>query len=387
MKKGYLQRLQVFTHLLLTNNHVEDINQIIVEEAMNITGAEYGSLVYKEKDEIKKGYASSPFLLKIIKRGTLEKAMQRKNIFNLQRNDLRSEDDVPELKNHDIKTIAVLPLSSQNTSLGMILLFSPRKDFLDEITPDLLNLFCSIATLGLKKTLGQRELKKGLELRDRFISIASHELRTPLTSINGYIQLLRRKIADQNISEARWIESLYVESLRLTTLMKELLDINRINQGKFAFVFSEVSMKDVVEKSIERARVTATQHKIIFENKIINHQHTVIGDFDKLVEMVSGILTNAIKFSPAHSEIHVTLNSNPRTIFVTVKDVGKGMSQEDLAAIFEGFYKSDVAHIEGMGVGLFLAKHIVAHHRGKIKVNSKVDKGTTVEVTLPQAKN
>lgn len=387
MKKGNLQRLQVFAHLLLTNNHVEDINQIIVEEAMNITGAEYGSLVYKEKDEIKKGYASSAFLLKIIKRGTLEKAMQRKNIFNLQRNDLRNEDDVPELKNHDIKTIIFLPLSYQNTSLGMILLFSHRENFLDEITPDLLTLFCSIATLGLKKTLGQNELKKGLELRDRFISIASHELRTPLTSINGYIQLLRRKIADQNISEARWIESLYVESLRLTTLMKELLDINRINQGKFAFVFSEVSMKDVVEKSIERARVTATQHKIIFENKIINHQHTVIGDFDKLVEMVSGILTNAIKFSPAHSEIQVTLNSNPRTIFVTVKDVGKGMSQEDLAAIFEGFYKSDVAHIEGMGVGLFLAKHIVAHHRGKIKVNSKVDKGTTVEVTLPQAKS
>ena len=387
MKKGYLQRLQVFAHLLLIDNHVEDINKIIVEEAMNITGAEYGSLVYKEKDEIKKGYASSSFLLKIIKRGTLEKAMQRKNIFNLQRNDLRNENDVPELKNHDIKTIVVLPLSYQNTSLGMIILFSPQENFFDEITPDFLNLFCSIATLGLKKTLGQRELEKGLELRDRFISIASHELRTPLTSINGYIQLLRRKIADQNISEARWIESLYVESLRLTTLMKELLDINRINQGKFAFVFSEVSMKDVVERAIERARVTATQHKIIFDNKIINHQHTVIGDFDKLVEMVSGILTNAIKFSPANSEIQVSLNSNPRTIFVTVKDVGKGMSQEDLAAIFEGFYKSDVAHIEGMGVGLFLAKHIVAHHRGKIKVQSKVDKGTTVEVTLPQAKS
>lgn len=385
MKSANLQILSTFAQNLLTDHSFEEVNKIIVEEAMALTEAEYGCIVYKDKDEIKKGYASSPFLLKIIKKGSLEKAFTKKGKNSSKISNLGI--DISDFTKNNIISSAAIPLNHQQTSLGLILLFSSEKDFINDIESNMLTLFCSIATLGLKRTMGQKDLKEGLELRDRFISIASHELRTPLTSINGYIQLLRRKIIDPNVSEARWLESLYAESVRLTTLMKELLDINRINQGKFAFVFGEVSMQDVVEKALERTRLTAKDHLLIFENNIKDHHQTVIGDFDKLVEMVSGILSNAIKFSPPDSEIHITLNNNPRTIHVTVRDSGKGMSTQDLNAIFEGFYKSDVAHIEGMGVGLYLAKHIVTHHRGKIKVNSKINKGTTVEVTLPQAKS
>jgi signal transduction histidine kinase len=385
MKKEYLQRLNAFANRLLAEHSFEELNKIVVEEAMALSEAEYGCLIYKNKDNIKSAYTSSSFLPKMIKRGALEKAFHKNSVVSFPKSNLR--DDASELKNSGIKNISAIPLIYKDRSLGLIMLFSTKEEFLTQNTLDLFSIFGPLATLGLKEAMGQKDLKRGLDLRDRFISIASHELRTPLTSINGYIQLLRRKITDQSLSETRWIESLYTESTRLTTLMKELLDINRINQGKFAFVFGEVSMKDVVEKAVERARLTNPEHPIIFDNKIKDRQHTVIGDFDKLVEMVSGILSNAIKFSPPNSDINVTLNSNPRTIYVTVRDTGKGMSAQDLAAIFEGFYKSDVAHIEGMGVGLFLAKHIVAHHRGKIKVDSKINKGTTVEVTLPQAKS
>jgi signal transduction histidine kinase len=103
--------------------------------------------------------------------------------------------------------------------------------------------------------------------------------------------------------------------------------------------------------------------------------------------MVSGLLNNAGKFSKPHLEITVSLTTTPRTIHLAINDQGKGMSKQDLAGIFEGFYKSKHAgNKEGMGVGLLLAKHIVTHHRGKIRIRSQEDKGTIVAISLPNAK-
>jgi signal transduction histidine kinase len=191
-------------------------------------------------------------------------------------------------------------------------------------------------------------------------------------------------MTDNNTVESRWINELYIESNRLTTLVKELLDVNRIKQGQFAFVFSEVSMQEVVEKAIEHAHVTSADHQIQFVNKIKDGNTKVVGDLDKLIEMVTGLLGNAVKFSTFDQKITIILRVSQGLLYLTVKDSGRGISKKDLAAIFEGFYKSSFAsHLEGMGVGLLLAKHIVDNHRGKIKIKSKEHKGTKVDVILP----
>jgi len=238
--------------------------------------------------------------------------------------------------------------------------------------------------LAITKYSLQEESKRALEIRDHFISLASHELRTPLTSLHGYIQLLHARMADNNTVEARWINELFVESNRLTTLVKELLDVNRIKQGQFAFVFSEVSMLEVIEKAIEHTKVMSSEHQIVFINKIKEGNVKVVGDLDKLIEMVTGLLGNAVKFSTYDQKITLILKVSQGMLYLTVKDSGRGISKKDLAAIFDGFYKGSYAsHLEGMGVGLLLAKHIVDNHRGKIKITSKEHKGTKVDVILP----
>ncbi|MGH7204201.1 MAG: sensor histidine kinase, partial [Candidatus Levyibacteriota bacterium] len=180
---------------------------------------------------------------------------------------------------------------------------------------------------------------------------------------------------------------LYVESLRMTTLVKELLDVNRIKQGQFAFVFSEVPLYEVVTRALDRYRLTDANHPFIFKTDLKQHQTIIVGDFDKLVEMVSGILGNAVKFSKPEEKIDVQLTNDQGMISLIVHDKGKGISKKDLNAIFEGFYKGDhTSHIEGMGVGLLLARHIVDNHRGKLKINSKENKGTSVAVSLPLLK-
>jgi two-component system sensor histidine kinase CiaH len=103
--------------------------------------------------------------------------------------------------------------------------------------------------------------------------------------------------------------------------------------------------------------------------------------------MVSGLLGNAVKFSKPGEKIMVTLNSNPKSIILEVIDHGKGISKKDLSAIFNGFYKSEnSSYIEGMGVGLLLAKYIVDNHRGKVKIRSKENIGTSVTIILPTIK-
>ena len=104
--------------------------------------------------------------------------------------------------------------------------------------------------------------------------------------------------------------------------------------------------------------------------------------------MVSGLLENAVKFSKPGEKILVSLRHNANSIVLEVRDTGKGISKKDINAIFYGFYKAEsTSHIEGMGVGLLLAQHIVENHRGKLKIKSKIDKGTIVTVSLPYVKS
>jgi signal transduction histidine kinase len=368
---------------LLQIDSLTRLHIAIVKEALELSQLSHGILFIQEQGKLKKAYSSfAP--LKISRKNYLEKALRTHTVVQQQKETLQTIQ--PELVSHGITSEIFIPLIAKKQVLGILLLYTTEAN---SVTKELiigLQLFGSLATIALKKALLQEESKKALETRDQFISLASHELRTPLTSINGYIQLLHRKMANQDSQEARWVQELYIESIRMTGLVKELLDVNRIKQGQFAFIFNEVSLYDVVKMAIKRYRLTHADHPIVFENPSSDHKYSVIGDFDKLVEMVSGLLSNAIKFSKPESKIIVSLITKPRVLSIIVQDFGKGMSKQDLTTIFEGFYKSKHPGTEGMGVGLLLAKHIVTHHRGKIHVSSKKDKGTIVEVTLPAVK-
>lgn len=388
MKSNILEKINSSALELLATHSLEELCKTIVEEAQKLVDADYGSIYLLKKEKLERVYASLDLLNKAKprKNGSVQKAFLSGIVTVLQKETLQKVR--PEFVRNGINSAIIIPLRYKKISIGVLTFYSTKNNFFLSDEEHILNLFGSLASLAITKAQQYDKTTKALQMRDRFISLASHELRTPLTSINGYIQLLHRRMANNPESiESRWVNELYIESIRMTNLVKELLDINRIKQGQLAFVFSEVSIKEVVEKAIERFQLLNPDHPIIFTDKLAEGKYTVIGDYDKLVEMVSGLLTNAGKFSKPHLEITISLSATPQTTHIAIIDQGKGMSKQDLAGIFEGFYKSKHSgNKEGMGVGLLLAKHIVTHHRGKIRIRSQENKGTTVTISLPNAK-
>lgn len=385
-----LQEINDAVSAIQQANSDKQLYKTVVEGAIKLLSSDFGKLYIYDHDKLIKAYGSSPLVTK----ATLIRNKKSKEVLRLKKTTVLDKSYIHSLKTRnfpsEVETVLFVPLLHHHKTLGYLLTyFTDYKRMLTEEEIAKMTLYSRSVSLAITKAQLQEESKKSLDIRDRFISLASHELRTPLTSIHGYIQLLHARMAKQNKDsvETRWINELYVESLRMTTLVKELLDVNRIKQGQFAFVFSEVPLHDVISRAIDRYRLTDANHPFIFNTTLTKNETMIVGDFDKLVEMVSGILGNAVKFSKPGEKIIVELTNEQGMLSLSVKDKGKGISRKDLHAIFDGFYKGDQAsHIEGIGVGLLLARHIVDNHRGKLKIQSKENKGTKVEVILPQLK-
>lgn len=242
-----------------------------------------------------------------------------------------------------------------------------------------------MASLAIRKTQLYDESKKALEVRDLFISMAAHELRTPITTISGYSQLLYSKLGGSASVESRWISDLAWETLRLTHLVNELLEVDRIKGGQFQYTFEECSLREIIRRAISDFHFIHPEHKVILEDKL-NGGDLVIGDFDKLLQLVINLLDNAAKFTPPEKEINLTLNFKSSYIIFTVKDQGHGITGKDLPQVFEKYYRGEVIK-EGMGIGLFLVKNIVNQHHGTINIFSKENRGTRVKIKLPMVKH
>jgi signal transduction histidine kinase len=362
---------------LLAQESFTKLCKIIVEDAKKLVGGDHGSLFLFSNNKLDRIYTTLTELKKTKTKKQSFPALIAKSRRIVILKDREIGKIYPELKPFNVKSVVMLPLVYKAEPVGVLAIDSYQEDFFTQLHIHILKLYVSLASLAVIRIKLNNETKHALEIRDRFISLASHELRTPLTSINGYIQLLYNKMANKDTIESRWMEELYNESMRLTNLVKELLDINRIKQGQFPFSLSEVDMKNVIEKVVKQYRFHNPDREIVFEDKITDKQSRVIGDFDKLREMISALLSNAVKYSNSQSKIVISLEPTSRTLRIKMKDFGKGIPQDELSSIFEK---------EGMGMGLLLAQHVVTYHRGKIAIKSKDQKGTTVDVELPRIK-
>ena len=307
MKEDILEKVNMSTLMLLNANSAKQLEVAVVETLRNIISADYGQLYLFAKDRYKKIYNSHASVKKtsILKPYIFKQHIQSNTIVLIKKEQLTDEqiDGIP----NEIKSLIFIPFFHKNIPLGFLILYRKARSPLSKEEHASLRLLTKTAVLAFTKYRLQEESKNALEIRDHFISLASHELRTPMTSLHGYIQLLHAKMSKLDTSEARWVNELFIESNRLTALVKELLDINRIKQGQFDFVFNEIYMRDVIRKALENTIDMSRGHEIIFNNRIIHHPVKIVGDFDKLVQMVTGLLNNAVKFSEPNTKVHISL--------------------------------------------------------------------------------
>lgn len=364
----------------------KEVHALIVEEALELVGGEFGSILLEQDGELHRVYASAPSLYKIKPR----KRGYTYGVFKTRKPIILSSKEIakvhPEIKQTQAQADIIVPLSYRHKSIGVLSILSSKRDRFTSRELNILKLFGQMASLAIRKSQLYDETRQALETRDLFISMAAHELRTPLTSINGYVQLLYSKLAGGDNVESRWIEQLYWESVRLTNLVSELLEINRIKSGQLNYQFKECSLREVIKRALVDLKFAHPKRRVVFEDRLNSYSDRVIGDFNKLLQMISNILENAIKFSSASSRVFLTLKGKSQALIVEVKDQGKGISEEEMGKVFEGFYRGKDTQTEGMGIGLFLAKNIVIRHHGTINLRSKPNKGTTVNIRLPRAK-
>ena len=234
-------------------------------------------------------------------------------------------------------------------------------------------------------------LKEAEYLKDEFISLATHELRTPVTVIAGYTDMLLRRAArgkEHMLDEwqGNKLEEMKQATQQLTKLTEDLLDVTRVQAGQFQLQLNPADLIPLTRQIVDRLQATTNRHRLFIQTSLPHLWATV--DALRIEQILSNLLTNAIKYSPQGGPIEVTIWENAKTheACFSVRDYGMGIPREQQAQIFGRFMRAEnvrTAGITGTGLGLYLCRELVERHGGRICFESKEHAGSTFFFSLP----
>jgi PAS domain S-box-containing protein len=220
--------------------------------------------------------------------------------------------------------------------------------------------------------------------KDEFISMASHELKTPVTSMNLFVEILQKHLADsEDYKTQEFLQRIHKQTNKLKSLISNLLDISRIQTGKLHLQKETFAIDSLIDETIEAIQTATKRHTIEFSKRSSSE---VYADRFRLYQVLANLLTNAIKYSPKGGKITITAEKNTDMLTIAVKDLGIGISADQQEKIFSKLYQVDSDSgktYPGLGMGLYISAGIVKSHQGAITVESKKGKGSTFIITLP----
>ncbi|MBI1206866.1 MAG: PAS domain S-box protein [Azospirillum sp.] len=231
------------------------------------------------------------------------------------------------------------------------------------------------------------ERKRTERLKAEFIATVSHELRTPLTSIKGTLKLIIRGVGGEvSAKTASLVDIAYRNVDRLAMLVNDILDIEKIESGRMEFHFAEIDIGSLLDHAAEANKDYARQLAVGFAIKPLCEPLLVSGDFDRLMQVLANLLSNAAKFSPAGSTVEVSAGCCNGDVRITVADRGPGVPEEFRSRIFGKFAQADATDNRqkgGTGLGLSIARTIVERHGGTIGFEDRPGGGAFFHVDLP----
>ncbi len=222
------------------------------------------------------------------------------------------------------------------------------------------------------------------ERRNSFISIASHELRTPMTTIVGFSEILLTHEVPKEVRE-NWLRSLHQEGLRLAGIVDDMLDISRIQSGKMSVNLVRCTLGVAAEEAVTLASSMTTRHEV--EVEIPSDLPEVWADKAKLVQVLTNLLTNAAKYSPAGGPITLSARheTDGKRVVVSLADHGIGIAPENQAQLFQSFQRvnrRETLGVRGTGLGLYIVKSFVEMMGGEVWVESELNQGSTFYFSL-----
>ena len=222
------------------------------------------------------------------------------------------------------------------------------------------------------------------EMKDEFIGLVSHELRTPLTSIIGYAKLLRdKRISEQNADQ--YADVIQQNSQRLLRLVEDLLFLSQKHPGKMAVELRSADLAEIAAGAVEEMRPEAQRKSIDLALSAAAAPRLAV-DATRIAQLLANLISNAVKFTPDGGRVQVEVGAEGDQAVLTVADTGVGIPAADRERIFDRFFRSAVATrqaIPGTGLGLTIARDIVAAHDGTISVESDEGRGSTFRIWLP----
>lgn len=228
------------------------------------------------------------------------------------------------------------------------------------------------------------ELVKANHVKDEFLAMVSHDLRTPLTSIKGWLRIIDSHPTNQeSVTKALGIIERNVNTQ--VQLVNDLLDVSAIASGGLAMQLRPLEFSTIIEWTAEQLLPLARSRGIDIELRLDKTLDTISGDPDRLSQVVSNLLGNALKFTENGGRVVVSLESVDAEVRLTVTDTGRGIKPQLLPYVFDAFRQDDAARsLGGLGLGLAIVKHIVESHGGRVTAASDGDgKGSTFTFTLP----
>lgn len=246
------------------------------------------------------------------------------------------------------------------------------------------------ALLLEREQIARKESETANRAKDEFLAILSHELRTPLNPILGWVGLLQTGQMDAQ-KTALALETIERNARLQTQLIGDLLDVSRILQGKLILSQCSVDLIEILKAALATVRQTVEAKDIAIHVEVPPTPRLILGDPNRLEQVIYNLLSNAVKFTPEGGQIEVRLTYTATKVRLAVRDTGKGISPSFLPFIFDTFRQADgsmTRQFGGLGLGLAIVRHLVHLHNGEVKAESAgEDQGSTFTVTLPLTAN
>ncbi len=289
----------------------------------------------------------------------------------------------------NFNSMACIPLKAKDKVLGALTVYSHERGFFSQRMIDLLVSVGNQLGIAIDNAQLFEETERLGRVKSEFVSHVSHELRTPLSSIKSAAEILLHYDEDREMQK-EFLTVINNETDRLARLISEILDLSKIDTDQIKWRFEVIDLKDVINNSMKVVKPLARKTRVSLKTSFPEEPPLVIGDKDRLVEVMTNLLDNAFKFTSKGS---ITIGVEPYEdgfVKIYVSDTGRGIPQEECSKIFEPFYQcGDLLEDKprGTGLGLAICKRIVERHKGAIWVESEVGRGSTFYFTLQMAES
>jgi signal transduction histidine kinase len=234
-------------------------------------------------------------------------------------------------------------------------------------------------------------LQQSSEAKTQILSTVTHELKTPLTSIVGYVDMMlvqKEKVGSLNERQQRYLQRVSANSKRLKTLIDDLLDISRIEAGSLNLNLEEFDVRPEIAEVLQAIHPLVEEKGIQVFVKVPDVSCGVTADRFRFNQVITNLVSDACKYSPQGATVNITAKETEGLVQLSVSDTGFGISTTDQSQLFTKFFRADntsTRQVSGSGLGLFISKHLIEAHSGRLWVQSEEGKGSTFSFTLPAA--